>query len=51
VLYIDDLDRCPPRRVVEVLTAMQLLLALPLFVVVVAVDPPLAGAVPRAPPP
>src|SRR5262249_7011132 len=36
VLYIDDLDRCPPRRVVEVLTAMQLLLALPLFV---AVDP------------
>jgi WD40 repeat protein len=39
VLYIDDLDRCPPKRVVEVLEAVHLLLALPLFVVVVAVDP------------
>ncbi len=39
VLYIDDLDRCPPRRVVEVLEAVHLILALPLFVVVVAVDP------------
>lgn len=39
VLYIDDLDRCSPRKVVEVLTAVHLLLALPLFVVVVAVDP------------
>ena len=39
VLYIDDLDRCPPRRVVEVLEAIQLLLAVNLFVVVVAVDP------------
>jgi Flp pilus assembly protein TadB len=39
VLYVDDLDRCPPRRVVEVLTAVHLMLALPLFVVVVAVDP------------
>jgi hypothetical protein len=39
VLYIDDLDRCPPRRVVDVLAATHLLLALPLFVVVVAVDP------------
>lgn len=38
VLYIDDLDRCPPRRVVEVLQAIHLLLAFPLFVVVVAVD-------------
>ena len=38
VLYIDDLDRCPPARVVEVLEAVHLLLALPLFVVVVAVD-------------
>ena len=38
VLYIDDLDRCPPRRVVEVLSAVHLLLAKPLFVVVVAVD-------------
>ena len=39
VIYIDDLDRCPPARVVEVLEAVQLLLAVPLFVVVVAVDP------------
>jgi hypothetical protein len=39
VVYIDDLDRCPPDRVVEVLEAVQLLLAAPLFVVVVAVDP------------
>jgi WD40 repeat protein len=39
VIYIDDLDRCPPRRVVEVLEAVHLLLAAPLFVVVVAVDP------------
>jgi hypothetical protein len=38
VLYIDDLDRCPPTRVVEVLQAVHLLLSLPLFVVVVAVD-------------
>ncbi len=39
VLYIDDLDRCSPRKVVDVLAAVHLLLALPLFVVVVAVDP------------
>jgi WD40 repeat protein len=39
VLYIDDLDRCPPKRVVEVLEAVHLILALPLFVVVIAVDP------------
>jgi hypothetical protein len=39
ILYVDDLDRCPPTRVVEVLQAMNLLLALPLFVVVVGVDP------------
>jgi hypothetical protein len=38
ILYIDDLDRCPPDRVVEVLQAIHLLLAFPLFVVVVAVD-------------
>jgi hypothetical protein len=38
VLYIDDLDRCPPARVVEVLQAVNLLLAFPLFVVVVGVD-------------
>jgi len=38
VLYIDDLDRCPEDRVVSVLQAVHLLLAFPLFVVVVAVD-------------
>jgi hypothetical protein len=38
VLYIDDLDRCPSDRVVQVLQAIHLLLAFPLFVVVVAVD-------------
>ncbi|WP_370949785.1 P-loop NTPase fold protein [Amycolatopsis sp. cg5] len=38
VLYIDDLDRCPPELVVQVLEAVHLLLAFPLFVVVVAVD-------------
>lgn len=38
ILYIDDLDRCPPERVVEVLQAVHLLLAFKLFVVVVAVD-------------
>jgi hypothetical protein len=38
VLYIDDLDRCPPRRVVDVLEAVHLMLALNLFVVIVAVD-------------
>lgn len=39
VLYIDDLDRCTSRRVVEVLQAVHLLLSFELFVVVVAVDP------------
>lgn len=39
VLYIDDLDRCPPDRVVRVLEAIHLLLAQKLFVVVVAADP------------
>jgi len=38
VLYIDDLDRCLPERVVQVLQAIHLLLAFPLFVVVVGVD-------------
>ncbi|HEX2301062.1 MAG TPA: P-loop NTPase fold protein, partial [Pseudonocardiaceae bacterium] len=38
VLYIDDLDRCPTDRVIKVLEAVHLLLAFPLFVVVVAVD-------------
>ncbi|AFY38870.1 KAP P-loop domain protein [[Leptolyngbya] sp. PCC 7376] len=38
ILYIDDLDRCPPDRVVEVLETVQLLLKTQLFVVVLAVD-------------
>ncbi len=38
ILYIDDLDRCHPDRVVEVLQAVHLLLSLDLFVVVLAVD-------------
>jgi hypothetical protein len=38
VLYIDDLDRCRDAQVVQVLEAVHLLLAFPLFVVVVGVD-------------
>jgi hypothetical protein len=38
VLYIDDLDRCPADTVIQVLQAIHLLLALPLFVVIVGVD-------------
>jgi hypothetical protein len=38
VLYIDDLDRCPPAAVVKVLQAVHLLLAFKIFVVIVAVD-------------
>lgn len=38
VLYIDDLDRCPPDKVIEVLQAVHMLLAFRLFVVFVAVD-------------
>lgn len=38
VLFIEDLDRCPPRRMVEVLEATQLLLKTELFVVVLAMD-------------
>jgi hypothetical protein len=39
ILYIDDLDRCDVSIVVRVLEAIHLLLAFPLFVVVVGVDP------------
>lgn len=39
VLYIDDVDRCPPEMVVNILQAVHLLLAYKLFVVVVSVDP------------
>jgi len=38
VLYIDDLDRCPPDQVVKVLEAVQLLLKTPLFIVVLGLD-------------
>ncbi|MFD9702065.1 P-loop NTPase fold protein [Lentzea sp. NPDC059081] len=38
VLYVDDLDRCPPGVVIKVLEAVHLLLAQPVFVVVVGVD-------------
>lgn len=39
ILYIDDLDRCSPEKVLEVLEAVHLLLALELFIVIVGVDP------------
>ena len=39
ILYIDDLDRCPADKVMEVLQAVHLLFEYPLFVVVVGVDP------------
>lgn len=38
ILYIDDLDRCQPDKVAEVLQAVHLLLSFKLFVVFVAVD-------------
>jgi hypothetical protein len=39
ILYIDDLDRCPANKVKDVLQAVHLMLAYPLFIVVVGVDP------------
>jgi hypothetical protein len=38
ILYIDDLDRCPEENVVQVLEAVNLLMAYSLFIVVVGVD-------------
>ena len=38
VLFIDDLDRCPPHKVVEVLESVQLLLKTELFIVVLGLD-------------
>lgn len=38
VIYVDDLDRCRPAHVVTMLEAVHLLLALDLFIVIVAVD-------------
>ena len=39
ILYVDDLDRCKPDRVIEVLEAVHLFLAFRLLMVVVAVAP------------
>jgi KAP-like P-loop domain-containing protein len=39
VIYIEDLDQCPPAVVITVLQAIYLLLAFPLFVVVVSANP------------
>lgn len=39
ILYVDDVDRCPPEMVVDILQAVHLLLAYRLFVVIVSVDP------------
>lgn len=38
VLYVDDLDRCSHAKVIEVLQAVHMLTAFPLFMVFVAVD-------------
>lgn len=38
ILYIDDLDRCSDKKVLEVIQAVHLLMAFPLFNVVVGVD-------------
>ena len=37
-LFIDDLDRCPPKKAAEVLEAIQLLVKTGLFVVILMVD-------------
>jgi len=39
IIYIDDLDRCPPAAVVDVIQAVQLILAFPIFVVVIGANP------------
>ena len=39
VLMVDDLDRCDPANVIDVLEALQLLVKITLIVVVVAIDP------------
>jgi hypothetical protein len=38
VILIDDLDRCPPEKVVSVLEAVHLLFSFEMFVVLIAVD-------------
>ena len=37
-LKIDDLDRCPPEKVADVLQAVHLFLNFPLFIIMVCVD-------------
>ena len=39
LLFVDDLDRCDPDNVIDVLEALQLLVKTNLFVVIVAIDP------------
>lgn len=39
VVYMDDLDRCPPEHVFALLQASNLLLSTPLFVVAMVMDP------------
>ncbi|MCY6483854.1 P-loop NTPase fold protein [Clostridium aestuarii] len=38
ILVVDDLDRCPEEKVVQVLQAIQLLLSTDMFIVILAVD-------------
>lgn len=38
VVYVDDLDRCDPQRVVDLLAAVHLMVAYPHVIVIVAVD-------------
>lgn len=38
VLIIDDLDRCPAKKVVEVLQTIQLLLSTEMFIVIISID-------------
>ena len=39
IIYIDDLDQCPPAAVADVIQVVQLLLAFPIFVVVIGANP------------
>ena len=38
IIFIDDLDRTDPDRILDVLEAMQLLVSTPLFVIIAAID-------------
>lgn len=44
-IFIDDLDRCKPERVVEVLEAINLLLAFKEFIIFLAIDPRVVAAI------